>query len=461
MPSLNRGTIAKIESGVRKNVGADEIATLSKVLGVSPTDLLGEGSTGAQPDASKQAGPPVHAVPAYVGSAPFTGRARDLAVLDEWGRSADPVMVVEAMGGTGKSALAWQWVQDRAPAVIEGLSGRLWWSFYEGSPSMTRFLQELLGYVSSDPEREIRRLRPADLADQVLARLRSRPYLVVLDGFERLLAAYDRFDPPRVRDGKPEAHQRSLIEANGDEVVRRLAAAGPSKILISTRLMPLALHGRFGQQMPGVRQLRLPGLTDADTHELLGRLGVQGSGSAIADFFSHLGNHPLLVGVVAGLVRDYRAAPGDFDRWLADQTAGGALSVPGLDLTHRRTHVLAAALDELEPGPQRLLGSISVLPDAVDWDTLSAINPFKPEPSFAPPPSSPDRSRDQVRHDASEQSMDSPAPQAASSATAQLDAALTDLEERGLLWWDRSSNTYHMHPIIRAYAYDQLARTTS
>lgn len=205
----------------------------------------------------------------------------------------------------------------------------------------------------------------------MLTGLRSRPYLVVLDGFERLLAAYHRFDPSKVRDEEAEAGKRSLIEANADEIVRRLAAAGPSKILISTRLMPFALEGRFGRQMPGVRRLRLPGLTDADTRTLLGRLEVRGSEPAIAGFFGPLGNHPLLVGVVASLVRDYRAAPGDFDRWLADPTAGGALSVPGLDLTQRRTHILAAALNGLEPGPRRLLGWISVLAGSVTWDTLA------------------------------------------------------------------------------------------
>ena len=40
-----------------------------------------------------------------------------------------------------------------------------------------------------------------------------------------------------------------------------------------------------------------------------------------------------------------------------------------------------------------------------------------------------------------------------------LDAALKDLEDRGLLWWERSSNTYDLHPIIRAYSYDQLQDT--
>ena len=41
-------------------------------------------------------------------------------------------------------------------------------------------------------------------------------------------------------------------------------------------------------------------------------------------------------------------------------------------------------------------------------------------------------------------------------ADAQLDVALQDLEQRGLLWWDRSSNTYDLHPIVRAHVHDEL-----
>jgi two-component system nitrate/nitrite response regulator NarL len=40
-PSLTRATIAKIESGVRKSVTADELAVLARVLGVSSETLLG------------------------------------------------------------------------------------------------------------------------------------------------------------------------------------------------------------------------------------------------------------------------------------------------------------------------------------------------------------------------------------------------------------------------------------
>jgi Domain of unknown function (DUF4062) len=102
--------------------------------GAATAESETEEQSGPQRRESRAPAPPAfHAVPPYVGGAPFTGRAVDLAMLDDWGRSADPVMVIEAIGGTGKSALAWQWAQDRAPGAIYGLAGRLWWSFYEGS----------------------------------------------------------------------------------------------------------------------------------------------------------------------------------------------------------------------------------------------------------------------------------------------------------------------------------------
>lgn len=414
----------------------------------APAPAQGHAPSGSAPR-RVPAPPAFHAVPPYTGSAPFTGRLDDLATLDEWGRSADPVMVVEAIGGTGKSALTWQWARTRAPAAIEGLAGRLWWSFYDGSASMTRFLHELLTYVSARPLEEVRRLDRTELSTQVLAALRSRPYLLVLDGFERLLAAYHRFDPSKLRDDEVEPAKRSLIEPHAEDVVRALTAAGPSKILISTRLMPDALEGRFGQRMPGVGHLRLPGLTDPDTVTLLARLGVRGDDRTITGFFHRLDNHPLLVGIVAGLVRNYRPDPGGFDRWLADPTAGGALSLPDLYLTQRRAHILDAALAGLPPGHRRLLGWISVLAGAVDWTTLEAINPFRHEP---PAPVKAERDTEPTLT-----AWRSSEPVA--RAKAQLVSALHDLEDRGLLWWDRPSNSYDLHPIVRAYAHDQLEDT--
>jgi transcriptional regulator with XRE-family HTH domain len=47
MGSLTRSTIAKIESGVRKSITVDELAVLSRVLGVPPGFLIGDVETSA------------------------------------------------------------------------------------------------------------------------------------------------------------------------------------------------------------------------------------------------------------------------------------------------------------------------------------------------------------------------------------------------------------------------------
>ncbi len=39
----------------------------------------------------------------------------------------------------------------------------------------------------------------------------------------------------------------------------------------------------------------------------------------------------------------------------------------------------------------------------------------------------------------------------------RLNEALTELEARGLVQWERATNRYDLHPVVRAYAYDHLA----
>jgi tetratricopeptide (TPR) repeat protein len=405
---------------------AAQATTVSSPVPLSGTRQLPAARTRVRP-----AAPECRAVPPYVAGAPFTGRASELAALNDWVRSDDPVMIVEAIPGAGKSALGWEWVHQYTRVAGDELAGRLWWSSYDRAAPFTRFLQELLQYVSGLRADEVRRLDPTELPEQVLDWLRRGRYLVIIDSLDQFLRAHHNIGAGH--------DARSLNEPNSEEFLRSLAAAGPSKILITTQLMPSALRGHSGQALPGVRHLELPGLTDEDIRTLLGRLGVHGSEQAIAGFFSNVDNHPLLAGVVAGLVRDYRSAPGDFDRWLADPSAGGGLSAPLLRLTQRGSHILAAAWEGLDPAARQLLGRMSVLNGAISWGTLSAINPFLPDP---PGPLEPD--------------LDERTIVPVSRARSRLDAALKSLEDRGLLSWNRDSNTYSVHPIIRGYAYDQL-----
>lgn len=74
----------------------------------------------------------------------FVGRAAELAMLDAWGRSTDSVLVIEAIGGMGKSALTWFWARERARSAIPGMRGMLWFSFYEGNATMGVFQRHVL-----------------------------------------------------------------------------------------------------------------------------------------------------------------------------------------------------------------------------------------------------------------------------------------------------------------------------
>jgi hypothetical protein len=371
--------------------------------------------------------PALCAMPQYVGGVPFTGRDRELDDLDSWARLADPVLVVEAIGGTGKSALTWEWATQRAGRMIDGLAGRFWWSFYDGSASTERFLRELIGYLTTASARRVSEIDRGELATLVLNELRRRPFLVVLDGFERMLVAYHRYDPSKVTDDDVDADRRAnkhaVIDSLGYDFVRALVTAAPSKFLVSTRMLPDALEGPAGGVLPGVRRWALPGLADEEVLALLHRLGAAGSPAEVAAFFGPLGNHPLLIAIVAGIVRSYRPAPGNFDEWLRWQP----FDIRQVNIPARRHHILATALAGLSPEEGKLLGYLSVLSGSAHWRVLEDINPYLV--------------------DAKE-----PRPQ----ANALLDAALRELEVRGLIWWNRTTNTYDMHPVVRAFAHGRL-----
>ena len=57
--------------------------------------------------------PAVYAVPEYTLTNTFVGRSSELDLLDQWAKSSDPIMVVEGIGGLGKSAVTWEWMQRR------------------------------------------------------------------------------------------------------------------------------------------------------------------------------------------------------------------------------------------------------------------------------------------------------------------------------------------------------------
>src|ERR1035441_9145185 len=77
--------------------------------------------------------PAFYAEPAYIGSHQFVGRQAQLEVLNDWAVPADqhPILLFDAIGGSGKSMLTWEWTTKHATEVRRDWAGRFWYSFYE------------------------------------------------------------------------------------------------------------------------------------------------------------------------------------------------------------------------------------------------------------------------------------------------------------------------------------------
>jgi hypothetical protein len=397
--------------------------------------------------------PALYAEPRYIGSHAFVGRAAELETLYDWAGPAEPhpVLLFEAIGGTGKSMLTWEWTVNHASSARAGLAGTFWYSFYEKGAVMTDFCQRALAYMTGQPMDVLRKKKQRELTSQLMLQLQARPWLLVLDGLERILVAYHRYDAAQVADEKAGRSDQighrdpaAAIRPEDDDLLRGLAVASPSKILITSRLVPRALLNPAGQPVPGVQWERLAGLRPADAEALLRACGVRGDSQLIQDYLQrHCDCHPLLTGIVAGLVQDYLPDRGHFDAWAADASYGGHLNLAELDLVQKRNHILKAALAALPDKARQLLSTLALLSEAADYDLLSKLNPHLPPRLGAVADlQQPDDSQEGLPYTTEEYQAAAP----------ELARTVHDLERRGLLQYDRQSDRYDLHPVVRGYA---------
>jgi hypothetical protein len=438
--------------------------------------------------------PDLRAVPRYLGSHEFVGRAAELNTLDDWCAAADqhPTLLFVAIGGSGKSMVTWTWLTSRAMHARSDWAGRFWFSFYERGATMSRFCGEALAYMTGQPVKAFRKEKIRTLMSRLIAQLEARPWLIVLDGLERILVAYHRIDAAQMRDEDVDAAQdqiadrdlRAAIDPEDEELLRQLTAAAPSKLLITSRLTPLALVNRSGMPLPGVRREMLPGLRPPDAEALLRACGVSGDSKAIQEYLQrNCDCHPLVIGALAGLVNNYMPDRGNFDVWLADPKAGGRLGLADLDLTQRRNHILYVAIEALTEPARRLLQTLSLLQGGADYATLKEFNPHRPpHPEEVEAPSPPEttsrwRSMDADERETAKIEFDEAkraraayvetlkgweqSPDARAAAT-RFDETLTELERQGLLQYEHSLKRYDLHPVVRGVAAGGLAeRETS
>jgi tetratricopeptide (TPR) repeat protein len=350
----------------------------------------------------------------------FTGRATELKMLDDWlADDKDRLFILRALGGFGKSALAWQWINTHVdPAEWTRL---IWWSFYEGDASFEHFIEETLKYLKLEvPQGQ----RPQ--VDELLKAMQAQKILLIMDGFERALRAYSSMNAAYQGDSELPSPlgggAGGGVESSADcvninaEIFLKSVCSLPnikSKVLMTTRLTPRAVKPR-GEFMLGCREEELTAMQKEDAILFFHKQKIKGTHAEIEAACAPYGYHPLSLRLLAGrILKDFENP--------ADIVVAQRLKIDG-DLKAHQHHVLEVSYNSVPPHEQKLLSTIACFRSPVELKTLQSIAENKDT----------------------------------------LDADLHDLVDRGLLHHttrlvsNHPVSIFDLHPIVRRYAYDRL-----
>jgi tetratricopeptide (TPR) repeat protein len=379
----------------------------------------------------------------------LVGRQQELSLLTDWVAKPDSevykarILNVVAIGGLGKSALTWTWFNNIAPQEMNPLAGRMWWSFYESDATFENFVTRALAYVSRRPLDEVQQIPAPERESQLLAALDREPFLLVLDGLERILIAYARMDAARLEDGQV-GNQRNLrktADPRAGRFLKKLAQVTNSRILVSTRLYPAELETEGGDPIPGTFRRDIKGLSDEDAVELWRAFNVSGARDLLLPVFITFDKHPLLIQTLAGEVKRYRRAPGSFEEWRKANPRFDPTKFPHMQ--DAISHVLEFALRGLDSKAGKTLQIIAAFRMPATYDTLTALLVGKSKARFDL------RTNKLVTEEGR-----------LFDEERNLDATLTELEDRGLVGWDRRANRYDLHPIVRSVIWGGLGKDT-
>ena len=327
------------------------------------------------------------------------------------------------MGGMGKSALAWVWVQhDVLPDAQrrrDPAEGVMWWSFYEGESSFARFIDEASGTSATN-----RRLTPSASRPPTTARRScAGSYRPAASSSSSTASSANSAPTPAstpptapTTPPKPPATTRACVDPTASRLLRDITAgATRAKFLITTRLVPSDLEDRAGDPLAGALKRELKELPRDDAVAFMRAQGVtEGTPAEIAAACADYGYHPLSLRLLSGLIARDTRTPGDI--------AAAPRHDVHADLIQRQHHVLEQSYDALPKRERALLSRIAAFRNPMTYEALSIFNTLGNEARF--------------------------------------DAALEDLRVRGLLQRDVARNRYDLHPIVRHYAYERLTDKT-
>ncbi len=276
----------------------------------------------------------------------FVGREQEMKRLDLWLEDENvPLTAVVSPSGTGKSSLLWQWqkhicIKSPAPAVEEVI----WWDATQPNAGILHFLHAALIFVGDDPHiyRDARHQ-----LERLLEQFLYRPFLLIIDGVERWLYAYERLDSIYNSEPAIEGHADALscVHPLAAELLRRLAAEGATKTAVSTEILPRELDNTLPQE--------LQPLTKEEAHCLFRETAVSTPFADVEEVGKPIAYHPLTLRVLAG----YAAA---------DPTILPLAQIvqfpPDSSQQQKQEAMLAMAVRALPMEALKLLSSLAALP---------------------------------------------------------------------------------------------------
>jgi hypothetical protein len=393
-----------------------EWSRLFKALNVSEASVLRPPSTVAT----------WHFAHRYGDRPNFTGRVAERKMLSDWLNDDKNVLfILRALGGFGKSALAWHWLNNDVNK--ETWKQVVWWSFYEGDSSFDNFLSDTLEYLGA---KDASKLNPRQQVYVLLGKLQDTGILLVLDGFERTLRAFSGMGaayqgdeshlPVGVGQGEGEARGRDCVSPAAEDFLRGLNDPKlRGKVLMTTRLFPHVLEGHDGSLAQRCCEEELKALRPEDAFIFFTeKEKIKATRAEVEAACTPYDYHPLSLNLLAGLIKK------DFE-FRGDIKAAEKYKIIG-DIRNHQEHILKASYETLPAERQQLLSKIACFRGSVTYETLKTV-----------------------------------------FGADYLNEAISDLQERGLLqistranpdsqFTNPQSTKFDLHPIVRRYAYERL-----
>ena len=338
----------------------------------------------------------------------FTGRIEEMNSLTEWFYldHKNPLYVLEAIGGMGKTSLTWKWLQDEIlnkPGEIEGI---IWWSFYD--QGFEEFIIHLYQYCIPEEKRS-----KQDKVDQITAistTLANHRFLIIMDGFERVLRGYGQMSAMYIQEGALsedeiievwDRHQRNPINPKTERLLERVCS-GKSKVIMTTRLFPSTL-----EDLAGVKHVKLLGLSKTDTIEFFKKENIQGTPEDMVNAAAIYGYHPLMLKLLSSSInrsktKDINEA---FNKRIINQK--------------EPQKILQTSFDVLNNDEKIVSSSLSVLRTSFDFNAACSLLP-------------------QIVKE-------------------EVWSILYELRSLGFILYQELEQKFDFHPVMRSFLYDKLS----